>query len=153
MLVSDWDLDSCILVAHWLQGSTDAPGVPGPGLFKSRMYITHHTNIVGVVTVEVVESPRSDGNGVAQSLGITLPGDVPDLAGNSNGGALVIRLEDVLNAFVPAVALPYDNGVDNNTNLAAYVSVRVPECSGAYQTFDESAADSFFGTANMTRIP
>ena len=77
-------------------------------------------------------------------LGTTADGALPDLTGT---GALVIKLEDVLDAL--GVALPHTVA---GGNLSAVVTVRVSSCSGSYQTFDETVNAAFFGTASMELI-
>ncbi len=154
--VSAWDLNGCVLVAHWVQGNTDDPGVPTPasgGAFKSRLYLVNHTTAVGAVDIEVFQADRSNGGSAPSSLGTTTPGAIPDLTGD---GALVVRLEDVLNdtQIKPnlndgAGGLPH---TANGGNLAVVATVRVSDCSGSYQTFNEDVLSAYFGTANMTRI-
>ena len=139
--ISVWDLNGCVLVAHWVQGNTDAPGVAGAGVFKSRLYIANHTSSIGAVDVQVIEHDLSVGGAVGADLGTTTTASL------QAGGALLIRMEDVLDAL--GVTLPH---LVNGGNLAAVVTVRVSDCSGSYQTFDETTIESFFGTANMTRI-
>ncbi len=145
ILVSTWTLNGCVLVAHWLNGNTDAPGVPGVGIFKSRMYITNHTSNTGAVNVRIEQADRTgDATQDSADLGTTADGALPDLTGT---GALVIKLEDVLDAL--GVAMPHTVA---GGNLSAVVTVRVSSCSGSYQTFDETVNAAFFGTASMELI-
>ena len=142
--ISTWDLNGCVLLAHWVQGNTDAPGIAGAGVFKSRLYVVNHTSSIGAVNVEVIEMDLSTGGTTGVSLGTTSAGAILDLRAN---GAMLIRMEDVLTDL--GVTLPH---LVNGGNLAAIATIRVSSCSGSYQTFDETTTASFFGTANMTRI-
>jgi hypothetical protein len=97
------DETNTILVAHFMNGNTDA--------FKSRIYLWNPSENTGVVTVRVFTLPRTGTGDLAQELT-----DTPiDLGTLKEKSALTIKLDEDILTFVPGITRPYKDTAGNLT--------------------------------------
>lgn len=149
-LVTTWQYNGTLLVAHWLTANEDDPnpanGGNSTGIYKSRMYIYNHKPYEAAVFVTVFQLPVALHDYSPDPLPNAIIANMIPVGTIGGERGLIIRLEDVLDAA--GITLPY---IVAAGNVGALVTVESADASGTFQVFREDMTMSF-GTANMARV-